>query len=94
MVGGIYEPYRQSIERQHREIMGWADIGTGMPKVESRLQFAVCGLQSLVRFPVELGNAMKVDELVTQAMVYLMLEDKGVKAALIAEPTIKASVLG
>jgi hypothetical protein len=45
-----------------------------------------------VRFPVELDNATSADEQVTQAMVHLMQEDEGVKARLIAEPMIKASV--
>ncbi len=92
MVGSIYEQYRESIERQHMNVMGWADIRAGMPKVESRLQFAGGGLQLLVRFPVKLDDAINVDEQVTLAMVRLMLEDEGVKAALIAGPTISASV--
>jgi hypothetical protein len=92
MVGTIYEQYRASVERQHMDVMGWADIRAGMPKVESRLQFAEGGLQLLVRFPVELDNATRVDEQVTQAMVHLMQADEGVKATLIAEPMIKASV--
>jgi hypothetical protein len=93
-VDNIYEPYRESIERQHRDVMNWADIRAGVPKVESRLQFAGSGLQLLIRFPVQLENAMKVDEQVTQAMVHLMQEDQVIKAALTAGPKIKASVRG
>ena len=69
MVGTIYEQYRASVERQHMDVMGWADIRAGMPKVESRLQFAEGGLQLLVRFPVELDNATRVDEQVTQEIL-------------------------
>ena len=68
--------------------MAWADIRAGMPKVESRLEFAAGGIQLLVRFPVELDNAVMIDEQVTKTMVRLMAEDEGVKSAVIGEPTI------
>ena len=91
-VTAIYEQYRESVERQHKDVMAWADIRASMPKVESRLEFAAGGIQLLVRFPVELDNAVMIDEQVTKAMVHLMAEDEGVKAAVIGEPTIRASV--
>jgi len=91
-VSAIYEKYRESVEQQHKDVMGWADIRAGAPKVESRLQFAGGGLQLLVRFPVKLDNATQVDAQVTQAMAHLMVEDVTVKAAVAADPTIKATV--
>jgi len=47
-----------------------------MPKVESRLEFAAGGIQLLVRFPVELDNAVMIDEQVTKTMVRLMRKMK------------------
>jgi small-conductance mechanosensitive channel len=91
-VSAIYEKYRESVEQQHKDVMGWADIRAGAPKVESRLQFAGGSLQLLVRFPVKLDNATQVDAQVTQAMAHLMVEDVTVKAAVAADPTIKATV--
>jgi small-conductance mechanosensitive channel len=91
-VTAIYEQYRESVERQHKDVMAWADIRAGMPKVESRLEFAAGGIQLLVRFPVELDNAVMIDEQVTKTMVRLMAEDEGVKSAVRGEPTIRASV--
>jgi hypothetical protein len=59
LVGTIYEPYRENVERQHMDVMGWADIRAAVPKVESRLLFATGGLQLQVRFPVETTTQRK-----------------------------------
>lgn len=91
-VNTIYEQYHDDIERQHTGVMAWADIKAGMPKVESKLQFAEGGLQLLIRFPVQLDNASTIDEEITQMMVSLMLNSEEVNKALTAQPTIRAVI--
>ncbi len=91
-VRSIYEPYRESVERQHTGVMAWADARAVTPKVESRLQFVEGGLQLLVRFPVELYDTIAIDEKVTQAMLRLMQEDEGVKTSVSGPPTIRSTV--
>ena len=93
-VKAVYEGYRPQIEAQHKEMEAWMDSTVDAPVIESRLQLIGGGLQFSARFPVEIRNASRVDEQVTESVLKLMDSDPRVKAAVTETPAIKAAVQG
>ncbi|WP_128915204.1 mechanosensitive ion channel family protein [Granulicella sibirica] len=93
-VKAVYEGYRPQIEAQHKEMEAWMDSTVDAPVIESRLQLISGGLQFSARFPVEIRNASRVDEQVTESVLKLMDNDARVKAAVTETPAIKAAVQG
>lgn len=90
----IYDGYKGTIERQHKDLEAWMDANVDAPGVESRMQLVDGGLQLNVRFPVQIRAAAQVDEKVTEKLLTLMREDAEVKAAVSGGPEIKATVKG
>jgi small-conductance mechanosensitive channel len=91
---GVYESYREQIERQHRKLELWMDSSVDMPGIQSNLLLVDGGLQFWVRFPVVIRQAAAMDEKMTEALLQLIAKDEKVKAAVAAPPVIKAAVKG
>jgi small-conductance mechanosensitive channel len=89
-----YDAYRSEIETQHEQVEAWMDTPIKAPTVESRTQFVDGGLQLWVRFPVMIREALDTDEKITEALLTLMSTNDTVKAAVVGQPTIKATVKG
>lgn len=93
-VHAIYEAYRPSIERQHQNVQQWMQASIDSPAIESRLQFSGGVFQLWARFPVEINEAAEIDEKITNALLVLMATNAEVKAAVVATPSIQASIRG
>ena len=93
-VGAVYETYRGSIERQHREVENWMQAPIPAPGVESRLQLTGGAFQLWARFPVEIGTAAQTDEELTKRVLRLMEQSDEFKQAFAGTPVIQASVKG
>jgi small-conductance mechanosensitive channel len=91
---GVYDGYRDQVERQHRKLELWMDSGADLPGIQSNLLLVDGGLQFWVRFPVIIRQAAAVDEKMTEALLHLMASDPKVKAAVSGAPVIKAAVKG
>jgi hypothetical protein len=59
-----------------------------------RLRFADAGLEVLVRYPVELRKAPKMDEEMTRKVLELIETDPELKAAIAGTPKIRAAIRG
>jgi len=92
-VAAVYETYRPSIERQHRDVESWMQTPIPTPAIDSRLQFNAGVLQLWARFPVEISRAAEKDEQLTKALLKMM-DSEEFKQAFAAPPTIQASVKG
>lgn len=90
----IYDSYRSSIERQHRDVENWMQAPIDPPVIESRLQFNGGIVQLWMRFPVQIRQASETDEQLTQALLALMGKDPAIKAAITSAPVIQAAVRG
>ena len=93
-VDAVYADYREEIERQHASIEGRVDILVAAPRPQVRLRFADAGLEVLVRYPVELRKAPKMDEEMTRKVLDLIETDPELRAAIAGTPTIRAAVRG
>jgi small-conductance mechanosensitive channel len=93
-VNSVYAQYRQEIERQHSEIERRVDIQVEVPRPEARLQFVDAGLELLVRYPVEIRKAPRVDEEMTRKVLELVETDAAMKAAVSGTPKIRSAVKG
>jgi small-conductance mechanosensitive channel len=91
---GVYDGYRDQVERQHRKLELWMDSGADLPGIQSNLLLVDGGLQFWVRFPVLIRQAAAVDEKMTEALLQLMASDPKVKTAVSGAPVIKAAVKG
>jgi small-conductance mechanosensitive channel len=94
VVNAVYSNYREEIESQHASIEGRVDIQVAVPHPQVRLQFAEAGLELLVRYPVEIRNAPKMDEEMTRKVLELIATDPELKAAVSGTPQIRAAVRG
>jgi len=89
-----YDAYRGEIETQHQQVESWMDTPIKAPTVESRTQLVDGGLQLWVRFPVMIREALDTDEKITETLLTLMSTNDTVKAAVVGQPAIKATVKG
>jgi hypothetical protein len=93
-VNAVYNEYRTTIEAQHQGVENWMQAPIDPPTVESRLQFNGGSFQLWARFPVQIRQASKTDEKLTQALFNLMASNQEIKNAIASTPTIQASVRG
>jgi hypothetical protein len=67
---------------------------SGLPDVESILQFQEDGFQLLVRYPVKLRLASKIDQKVIEALLVLIDNNDEMKQAAASLPVIRSAVKG
>jgi small-conductance mechanosensitive channel len=93
-VGAVHEKYRADFERQHAESSRRIDLHLEVPAPSGLLQFAATGLESVVRYPVGLANAAKVDEQVTEGVLAAIERAPELKASINGMPQIRVAVKG
>ncbi len=94
VVNAVYSNYREEIESQHASIEGRVNIQVAVPHPQVRLQFAEAGLELLVRYPVEIRRAPKMDEEMTRKILEPIAADPDLRAAISGTPQIRAAVQG
>ena len=67
-VNGVYEQYRESIERQHAALERSVEIEVSSPRPKTRMRFSMAGLEFTVYYPVELARAAEIDDRVMKAL--------------------------
>ncbi len=67
-VNGVYEQYREVIEKQHAKLERSVELQFQSPKPDCHLRFNDTGLEFVARYPVELGRAREIDERVMKAL--------------------------
>ena len=81
-VDGVLADYREEMERQTQEIARTVvstPVGSLQPKVE--LRFIATGVESVIRYPVDLKNAAEIDERVARAVLTALEQDPKVQLA-------------
>jgi hypothetical protein len=90
----VYAEYREEVEAQSRSVEQWTDMWSGLPDVESILQFQEDGFQLLVRYPVKLRLASKIDQKVIESLLVLIDNNDEMKQATASLPVIRSAVKG
>src|SRR6267378_1071491 len=93
-VNGVYEQYRERIERQLGGIERQIEIQLKSPTPDAKLQLSDTGAEFVVRYPVDIRTASEIDDRVTRAVVDLMDADAQLKSATIGLPKIRAAIKG
>ena len=93
-VQGVYDTYREQIERQHQVLESWMDTSFDVPSIQSSLQLADAGPQFWIRFPVLIREINAIDDKMNRALMHAIESDEKTKGAVAAPPVIKAAVKG
>jgi small-conductance mechanosensitive channel len=91
-VEGVYEHYREDIERQHRALQENLSIAVAVPRPYSRLHLTNAGMEVVIRFPTEMENSSQVDDAVTRAILHAIEESPRMRLVGSATPTIQTVV--
>jgi small-conductance mechanosensitive channel len=85
----VFADYRESIERQHREMERTLSVAVAVPKPRSRLRLTQTGLEVVIRYPVELENAAEVDDSITRELLRALEEKPKLKLVGTGVPNIQ-----
>jgi small-conductance mechanosensitive channel len=92
MIGAVekvFADYRESIERQHREMERTLSVAVAVPRPRSRLRLTQTGLEVVIRYPVELENAAEVDDRITRELLRALDEKPKLKVVGTGVPNIQ-----
>lgn len=90
-VNGIYEGYRESIERQHATLARSVDIEMATPRPQTRLRFSPTGLEFTVHYPVEFDQAPDIDVRVMKALYDAVAQEPRLTLSSAGEPKLQAA---
>lgn len=68
-VESVFAEYRDSIERQRREMENSLSVVSINFAPQSRLHLTQTGLEVVIRYPLELEKAAEVDDRITRALL-------------------------
>jgi small-conductance mechanosensitive channel len=68
-VNRVYEEFKDTVERQHTEVEQNVALSVSAPRPQARLHLTESGLEMLVRYPVPLDQAARVDDRMTRALL-------------------------
>jgi small-conductance mechanosensitive channel len=90
-VESIYEKYRRSIEAQHQRLSEDLSLQLDTLRPQTQLRLTEAGLEMVIRFPVPLDQAAKIDDEVTRALLGAIEREPRLKLVGSATPTIRAA---
>jgi hypothetical protein len=93
-VNAVYEQYRERIERQLGGIERQIEIQLKSPTLDAKLQLSDTGRKFIVRYPVDIRTASKIDDQVTRAVVDLVNREPELKSDIVGSPKIRAAIKG
>ncbi len=88
-VEAVYTRYRESIERQHRQIEQTLNFEVDVPKPQSQLRLTQTGLEVVIHYPVELEHASDIDDQITRELLRAIEEAPELKLVGSATPNIQ-----
>ncbi len=91
-VESVYSGYRDTIDRQHRDMSETLAIPVDEPRPQSQLHLAADGLEIVIRFPVPLATASAIDDQMTRAIVEAIAAEPKLTLAGAGAPTIQSVV--
>jgi small-conductance mechanosensitive channel len=68
-VQAVYADYHDKIEQQHREMERSLTRQIEMPRPQSRLRLTQAGLEVVIRYPLDLADAAKIDDQITRKLL-------------------------
>lgn len=90
-VVGVYEKYRERMERQHRIMQENLSLEVALPRPHSRLHLTQSGIEVVIRFPTEMERSAETDDAVTRALLQAIEHSPRLKLVGSGTPTIQAA---
>ncbi len=91
-VNSVYSRYQHAIDHQHSLVQRLLDTPMATPTPASSVYFADTGPEFVVRYPVELQDAARIDDEVTRKLMDTIGSDADVKAAVSGSPKLRAAI--
>jgi small-conductance mechanosensitive channel len=88
---GVYEKYRETIERQHAMMQRFIDFDASSPRPEIRVRLTENGLECSVRYPVMLDNAAVIDQQMLKALRDALEQDAQFKLVATGAVVLRSS---
>ena len=88
----VYNRYRKVIERQHAVLERLLDTDVPQPQPGTKFQFSEAGLELVLRYPVEIGQAAEIDEEMTREIMRVLASNPQLKSALSGTPKLRAAI--
>ncbi len=85
----VFARYRETIQRQYREMEKSLNMDVEMPRPQSRLALNQQGLQVTIRYPVETRNAIQTADAVTRRLLDAIGREPTLKLVSQATPNIQ-----
>lgn len=85
----VYASYRESIERQYREMERTLSVPVSAPKLTSRLRLTQTGLEVVIRYPVETENASEIDDRIIRELLRSLEEPPKLRLVGTGTPNIQ-----
>ncbi len=91
-VNGVYEEYRESIERQHAALERSVEIEVADPHPQTRLRLSSTGLEVTIHYPVESNRAAEIDDRVMKALYDAIAREPRLALASAGAPKLQETV--
>ena len=85
----VYANYRDKIEQQHREMERNLTRQIEVPRPQSRLRLTQAGLEVVIRYPLDLADAAKIDDQITRKLLDALEQEPRLKLVGSGTPNIQ-----
>jgi len=90
-VNSVYEKYKDTMESQRRRMeQNLSGISVRPLNPESRLRLTQSGLEAIIRYPVDIGNAAQIDDDMARAMLDAIAREPRLRLVGSGTPNIQA----
>jgi small-conductance mechanosensitive channel len=90
-VESVFEEYRESIDLQHAEANRLLHVPLESPRPQVRLRFVDAGLEMVIRYPVELQRASKIEDKLTRKLLEAIQQEPKLKLVSSGTPKIQSA---
>ena len=90
-VNKVFAKYQPEVEAQHAQISRSLHVNMGTTKPESRMRLVDTGVEFIVRYPVDLHDAAKIDDNITRELLSAINQEPKLKLSAGGMPKIQSA---
>ena len=92
VVEQVFDPYRETVQRQCHAMERQLHIGVEPPSPQSRVRLSQAGIEMVIRYPVDAHSAAQVADEVSRRLLDAIKQEPGLRLVTLGTtPTIQAS---
>jgi small-conductance mechanosensitive channel len=89
VIGAVFSRFRESIQRDYRNVESNLNLRFESPRPQSRLQFTAAGIEMVVRYPVPLTASAQAADDITRRLIDTLNREPGVRLVAQSAPTLQ-----